>query len=92
MDSESGDCHMTPVAGSVVSENYYTALKGEAEGGSDEEPSEAPNIKSPHKPRKVGSHGGRTRDNGTCSKAPGMRRGLGVQKPSRMESRTMENT
>ena len=70
MDSESGDCHMTPAAGPVVSENYYTAVEGEAEGDSDGEPSEAPSIKSPHKPRKAGSRGGQTQDNGTGRRAP----------------------
>ena len=30
MDNDSGDCHMTPAAGGTCSENYYTALEGEA--------------------------------------------------------------
>jgi hypothetical protein len=31
--SNSGDLHMTPAAGGVVSENYYTALEDEVEDG-----------------------------------------------------------
>ena len=54
-DKNSGDCHMTPVTGGVLSENYYTTLEGVEEdvctGDSSGGPSEAPIIKSPHKPR-----------------------------------------
>ena len=31
MDSDSGDCHMTPAVGAIVSDNYYTSLDGDAE-------------------------------------------------------------
>ena len=77
-DTDSGECHMTPAGGAVCSENYYTALEGEAEEDSSGEPSEAPSIKSRNKPRQGGSHGGRTHEKGAGKRAPGIRRGSEV--------------
>ncbi len=50
---------MTPAARGTISENYYKTLDGYEEdtgaGGSSGGPSEAPNMRSPHKPRHRGA-------------------------------------
>ncbi len=81
-DNDSGDCHMTPATGGICSENYYTALEGEEEGNSAREPSEAPNIKSPHTPRRGGPRGGQARDLGAGNRSDGGRGATEEQRPS----------
>jgi hypothetical protein len=76
-ESDSGDCHVTPVAGGEVSENYYTTLEGDAEEAWTEDstggPSEAPNIKSTHKPRQEGQRGRKDQAEGVGMHASGRR-------------------
>jgi len=92
MDSDSGDCHMTPAAGGICSENYYTALEGEAEEDSAGEPSEAPSIKSPHKPRRTGPREGQVLERGAGRRVAGGGRRTDDTGPSKMESGTTGST
>jgi hypothetical protein len=95
-ESDSGDLHMTPAAGGVVSENYYTTLEGGAQeawtkdstGG----PSEAPNIKSPRKPRQEGPRGRQNRAEGAGRQTSGRRGVAAVKGRRKMDSGTTENT
>jgi hypothetical protein len=93
--NDSGDRHMTTAEGRIVSENYYTALQGDAEEAWTEDssggPSEATIIKSPQKPRQKGSRGRQNQEGGT-SRLPSGKRGVAeVKGRKKMDSGTMKN-
>jgi hypothetical protein len=80
----------------VVSENFYKTLEEVDEDACIEDstrgPSEAPIIKSPHKPRQEGQRGMQTQLRGTCRQISGTRRMAEVKGRMRKESETKKNT
>ena len=94
-ESDSGDWHMSPAAGGIVSENYYTTLEGGAQEAWTEDstggPSEAPNINSPHRPRQEGPRGRQNRAEGVGRQTSGRRGVAAVKGREKMDSWTTEN-